>query len=344
MLLATALVRAGHEVDVLTAGMPQLPRSEFVDKVQVCRVPGWRRRLHYSTALEQLSFVLPTYFAAVDRHRRHPYDMIHCHFIVPTGVVAWLLRRRTGLPFVLTAHGSDVPGYNTDRFVTTHRLIRPLWRRIVSSAAAVTSPSTFVAGLLREQGVAEVSVLPNPIDALPSGKRPRSKRILCVARLVPRKGVHHLIQAMSAVGRDWELVIAGDGPMLAPLRQQAVELGVRVSFEGFVPRERLPELYLSSSVFVLPSLQENFPMVLVEAMAAGCAVITTEGSGCAEIVGSAGRLVPPGDVQALTEALVDLTENAHAVAALGLCGRRSIRRFNSSRVAADFVNLFERYA
>jgi glycosyltransferase involved in cell wall biosynthesis len=342
--LAPALVRAGHEVDVVTVRLPGLPAIEERNGVRIFSVPGWRRRIHYSTAVEQASFLVPMYHAAMRLHARRRYDLVHCHFIVPTGVVGWLVFQRTGLPYVLTAHGSDVPGYNTDRFGLIHRVIQPTWRRIVASAAAVTSPSQFVAQLLHKQGVEGVTVLPNPVDPLPKGTEPRTKRILCVARLVPRKGVQHLIQAMTSIGRDWELVIAGDGPMRANLRDMAAELDVRVRFEGFVPREQLPQLYLSSSVFVLPSLQENFPMVLVEAMAAGCAVVTTDGSGCAELVGSAGRLVPAGDASALASALADLTRDAGAIAALGLEGRRSIRRFKSSRIAADFVTLFERYA
>ncbi|MDF1585486.1 glycosyltransferase family 4 protein [Marinimicrococcus flavescens] len=341
-ILCEALVRAGHAIDVVTAGMADLPATEEIGGVRVHRVPGVRRWRHYSNAVEQASFVLPMYRRAAGLLGRYRHDLCHCHFVVPTGAVASALLHRHGLPYVLTAHGSDVPGYNPDRFAFLHGLIAPAWRHILAGAAAVTSPSMFLAGLLDQRMQLDVEVLPNPFE-LPRGvAAERGRRVLAVSRLVERKGLQHLIAAMGALDTDWELIVAGDGPLLPELRRQAAEAGVRASFLGFVPREELAGLYAGAGLFVMPSLRENFPMVLLEAMAAGCAVVSTDAEGCAEVVGNAARLVPAGDVLALGRAIETLSRDAAHRQELGREAQRRARSFGADEVAGRFAALFAR--
>ena len=109
--LAEALARRGHEVDVVTAGMRGLPSFEQQNGVRIHRVGGIRRRPHYSTAAEQLSQLIPTYRKTMELVRGREFDLLHCHFVVPGGAVGYLVAQRTGLPYVVTAHGSDVPGW-----------------------------------------------------------------------------------------------------------------------------------------------------------------------------------------------------------------------------------------
>lgn len=298
------LVRLGDEVTVVTSAMRDLPRHEVVNGVAVHRAACVRRHVHYTTAAELLTTLLPAYRLAARLIRENRPDVIHTHFIVPSGLVAWALARRFGIPYVLTAHGSDVPGYNPDRFGLLHRWLRPAWNRILSGAAAVTSPSRFLAELMCAHGC------PLPIQVVPNGHRPRAplgearrNRVLVVARMFPRKGVQHFIEAVRSFGADWEFVIAGDGPYRAELEALARSVASRVRFVGFVDCETLRALYESSRILVFPSLQENFPMVLLEAMDAGCAVITTDAEGCAEVVGDAGLVVARGQSQGIRTAL-----------------------------------------
>ncbi len=336
--LGRALVRLGHEVDVVTAGMSDLPPEETDDGVRILRTGGFRRARHYSTALEQATFLYPTYRTAARLLGERDYDVIHAHFVVPTGWVAWRLARRYGVPFAVTAHGSDVPGYNPDRFALIHRLLEPLWCRVLRDARWVTSPSSFLAELLRARCPVPVTVIPNPFafDRLP--ERPRRKMILAVSRLVPRKGVQFLVEAMRDLPADWELVVAGDGPSRPALERQAADLPVR--FTGFVSHERVAELYAEAAIFVLPSLVENFPMVLLEAMNAGCAVVTTDAYGCGELVGEAGLRVRPEDSRALHRVLARLIADPEERERLGAAARERASEFVPERVASRFVALF----
>jgi glycosyltransferase involved in cell wall biosynthesis len=343
--LSEALVSLGHRVDVVTSAMADLPPYEDRNGVEIYRVPCWRRHQHYSTAPQLLTTILPTYRKALELTRSRGYDLVHCHFVVPTGAAAYLLKRRTGLPYVLTCHGSDVPGYNPDRFALLHSLIAPFWRRIFDASAAATAPSTFLQDLIKTLRDRSVEVIPNFFDPpVVSRARADGRRILVVSRVVRRKGIEYLIDAMAGLDRDWELLIAGDGPRLPEMRRRAAAHGLPVRFLGHVPRAQLGELYASAAIFVLPSLKENFPMVLLEAMAAGCAVVTTRAEGCREVVGDAAALVTPGSVDELRTTLAHLMRDEAALEELRRRGRKQVTQFSSAKVAKEFEALFLRSA
>ena len=97
--------------------------------------------------------------------RKNKYDLMHAHFIFPTGITAYLLKRIVDIPLIITAHGSDVPGYNPDRFNIMHRLLRIIWKKIVRGADAVTSPSEFLKKLIRDNCEKDIEVIPNGFEA-----------------------------------------------------------------------------------------------------------------------------------------------------------------------------------
>ena len=331
------LVRNGDEVRVLTSAMKGLPLQEKLNGVEIHRASCLRRHEHYTTAAELLTTLLPAYRLGAELIRRDPPDVIHAHFILPSGAVAWALSRRFRIPYVLTAHGSDVPGYNPDRFGLLHNLLRPSWKRILHDAAAVTSPSRFLARLIaREGGQAPVSIVPNGHWPLMNFGEPRRHRILVVARMFPRKGIQYFIDAVSGMENGWELIIAGDGPYRAELEARARRVAPKVRFVGFVAPESLRMLYESSSILVFPSVQENFPMVLLEAMDAGCAVVTSDAEGCAEVVGNAGIVVPKGDPKGIREALERLVADPALIEELSERGVRRAASLTWNRIVPQY--------
>jgi len=341
--LAERLVSFGHEVDVVTSGYGDLPREEELGGVRVHRVRCIRGCRHSVTTPEMLTQILPAYRKALQLHRLRPYDINHTHFIVPTGLVSFHLKRETGLPYVLTAHGSDVPGYNPDRFRLMHVLIRPCWRRIVRNSACLVTPSHFLRRLVQERLDTPVEIIPNGIDFPPPPEGCKKDRILLVTRMFERKGVQFFLEALDGLRTNWEVLIAGDGPYLPTLRNMARGLSGRVEFLGFVRGPRLTELYHSARIFVFPSVQENFPIVLLEAMNAGCAVITTSAMGCAEVVADAGVRVEPRNVGALRGALERLLGDEHEVDRLAHLAQQRVSQFTSESVARRYEELLARH-
>lgn len=331
------LVRLGDEVTVLTSAMKGLPRRETMGGVTVHRAACLRRHRHYTTAAELMTTLLPAYQRGVELIRAQRPDVIHTHFILPSGLLAWALSSRLGVPYVVTAHGSDVPGYNPDRFGLLHRLFGPAWRRILEGAAAVTSPSRFLATLMLQQGCpAPIHIVPNGYNPVPHAGDARRNRVLVVARMFPRKGVQFFVDAVRNFGGDWEFVVAGDGPYREELEARARDRAPGIRFVGFVDFRTLRSLYESSRILVMPSLQENFPMVLLEAMDAGCAVVTTDAEGCAEVVGDAGLVVRRGEAQGIRDALERLVGDPGLVQALAERGR-------ARAAALAWPNLVQRY-
>jgi glycosyltransferase involved in cell wall biosynthesis len=123
----------------------------------------------------------------------------------------------------------------------------------------------------------------------------------------------------------------------------ARDLSVEVRFHGWVDpaSDQLAALYETADIFVLPSDIENFPMVLLEAMAAGLAIITTRGTGCDEVVGDTGVLVDPGDVPALRAAITALTRDSQRCRLLGRAARqRLLTEFSWAGVARRYAGLY----
>lgn len=276
--LCEHLATAGHEVDVVTMGYRRLPRVELSGGVRVIRVPTLRHSPVRAETPEMLSYILAALPPTLALTQRWRYDVVHAHFIVPTGILAAAVRRISGLPLVITAHGSDIPGYNPDRFTRGHRLIAPAWRVVARSADVIVSPSHYLRTLIQRVCDLPVEVIPYGFDPPPLRCSERSaepvearqQRILFVSRLFPRKGAHYLLEALAGLPLDgWHVTVAGDGPMREALQQQAWRLGVPVDWRGFIKGEPLEELYASSAIFVFPSANDNFPVVLLEALAVG---------------------------------------------------------------------------
>ncbi|MFV9507780.1 MAG: glycosyltransferase family 4 protein [Oscillochloridaceae bacterium umkhey_bin13] len=341
--LAEQLAIAGQQVDVLTMGFRGLPAREvhYDGNLRIMRVPAVRRSMVRAETPEMASYLLAALPVVLALSRAFRYDLIHTHFLIPTGPLGVTLKAISGLPLVVTIHGSDVPGYNPDRFTQAHRLLQPVWRQIVHATDAIITPSAYLGHLLQRS-------VPTPFHVIPYGFSPpppvtvtRRQRILFASRLFPRKGAHVLLEALAGLDvKDWEVVIAGDGPMLEPLQVQARQLGLPVVFPGFVRGQALHELYASSAIFVFPSLQDNFPVVLLEALSHGCAIITNNCTGMPEVIGPAGLLVPPTDVPALRDALTRLMHDAALRDELAQRGPQRITELRWERIIQAHLALY----
>ncbi|MEI7644001.1 MAG: glycosyltransferase family 4 protein [Chloroflexales bacterium] len=345
--LSEELARAGHAVDVVTMGYRDLPFREvrFDGRLHVFRVPALRASPVRAVTVEMASYILSALPMTLGLAARQRYDVIHAHFLMPTGVLAAVVKQFTGLPLVVTIHGSDVPGYNPDRFKRGHRVLAPLWRQLVRRADAIISPSNYLRSLLQRGADVPVDVIPYGFDLPEAGAVPRRRRILFASRLFPRKGAQHMLQALEGVDlTGWDVIIAGDGPMLGPLQAQAHQLGLDVQFPGFVKGQELQDLYASSAIFVFPSLHDNFPVVLLEALSAGCAVITNNVTGMPEVVGDAGVLVKPHDIAGLRAAIVGLMGDENRRRQLGDMARQRVESFAWGRILAQHLEVYGRVA
>lgn len=353
--LAAELVKMGHAVDVVTMGFHGLPGEETVDGIRVHRVDCARRSESKCTPREALRYVLRARGTVRRLLHANRYDLAHVHFIFPDGLVAWRELAPAGVPFIITAHGSDVPGYNQKRFFRlVHPALAALWRRVTRSAREIVSPSRTLAALIESVGPGvPVRVIANGIDV--NRFHPAAKRdeILVATRLVERKGVQYLLRAVADGGTSWPVNVVGSGEHQDELVRLNQALGNPARMLGWLGNEsaEFRELLERSAIYVLPSDFENFPVALLEAMAAGCAIVTTGGHGCEEVVGDAAEFVTPGRldrercVRELRAALGRLTRDGDYRAALGARARGRLEaNFAWDAVARQYLDVYARLA
>jgi len=234
-------------------------------------------------------FLLAFEIAVRQAARTFRPHVVHAHWWFPGG---WFTSH-TGLPYVITCHGSDV------RLLERGAPVRSTARKVLERAARITTVSRFLAQDIRRllpDLKAEPVVTPMPLDVVrfQSGER-QSKamppRILYAGNLQPSKGVDLLLEAAAALKRrgvHYELKILGEGPAEQSLRAQAERLGIsnHIVWSAFVPQERMPQEYGSSTVTVLPTRgkAEGLGLALAEALLAGSGVVGTRAGGIPEVV------------------------------------------------------------
>ena len=225
----------------------------------------------------------------------------YAYFCGMIGAIAAKLSRK---PFIVRAVGSDLKVHSKSLM---GRVAVLLTFRITSGVICVSKDLENMAQWL---GAKSTVVIPSPL-MLPSynkkNVRRKDRQIVSVARLVPIKGMSYLIRAMAQV-KDGSLVIIGDGPERRKLEllSKHLELGDRVFFTGWInDHSRILDHLKQATVFVLPSLSEGLPRVLIEAMACGLPVVATDVGGVPEAVvdGVNGLLVPRRDEKALAKAI-----------------------------------------
>lgn len=353
--LARELVRRGHSVDVLTGRFGDQPAEEQIDGVRVFRVPSWRKGVHDCGLRGALSFVGFGLFALRRLLRRERYDLLHYFFGLPTGLLALYSFGVRRLPYIVSVRGSDVPGYDaTDpRLRWLHRLLAPLTRWIWRRARRVVAVSHGLRELVLQTAPRQrVDVIYNGIDpalfAPPAQTAPSGAlRLLCVSRLIDRKGIEYLLRALARIDDPRVcLTIIGSGSGERQLRGIAHALGLdgRVQFQGFRPQHELPPLYGQADAFVLPSIAESFGRVLIEAMSSGLPVVASRVGGIPEVIkhGENGLLVDPRNAHQIAEAILTLARDPALRARLGENNRAAVlARFTDAVMTDRFLAIYE---
>jgi len=342
--LCKHLASRGHKVDVVTMRYGGLPRFEKVEGINIYRTPAIRKRPNICYTHELATYLPGALIKTISLARREKYDIIHCHFIVPGGPLAWITSKLTQIPFLITCHGTDVPGHNPERFSLIHKLLKPAWRFLAKRSPVLTSPSeTLKTLIIKSCPDAKVCVIPNGIHADQFNPEKKTKSILMCSRIFNFKGFQYAIQAIKNMKLDWQVNVIGEGPYLPELKRLAEGSKPEIKFWGWLDRNnrKFYELFNESSIFIFPSEAENFPTVLLEAMAAGTAIITSRAGGCPEIVGEAALFVQPRDSEGIWDSLKKLIDSDKLREKLATAALERVKQFSWSNVAGRFIELYE---
>lgn len=260
---------------------------------------------------------------------------------------------------VCTFHGVELT------WARKTRVLMPFLKRAIRTADAVTANSSYTEGLIR-------NVYDRPVERIPFGAavEPAATpaepgraeagggfELLFVGRLVERKGVHYLLEALARLGEESgvHLRVVGDGPMRPGLERKAAELGIgdRVVFDGLLGGDVLARRFAECDAFVLPAVVdakgdvEGLGVVLIEALSYGKPVIASAAGGIVDIVrdGDTGLLVPPGDAAALARAIMRYVRDPEFAAKLAARGRAHVEReFSWPVITERLMSLYGRLA
>jgi phosphatidylinositol alpha-1,6-mannosyltransferase len=292
-------------------------------------------------------------FAATRVVRRDRIDLVHCARVIPEGLVALMLKRALGVPYVVWVHGEEVSMY------LNYWGKRALMPEIFQEARAVICNSTFsrerahTAGAPPERlhvvnPAVDAERFAGPFDTTDLRERfglDGKTVLLTVGRLTRRKGHDHVLRALARLRRDDVVyLILSDGELEQELRATTAELGIGhiVRFVGPVDSSELPRYYAAADVFVMANRTlddadvEGFGMVFLEASASGRAVIGGRSGGVVDAVApnQTGLLVDGGSVGEIALAIEALVEDPARRARLGARGREWVReRFSWDRAA-----------
>ncbi|PCJ40686.1 MAG: glycosyl transferase [SAR86 cluster bacterium] len=299
-----------------------------------------------------LPFFIGGQWLAIRRlQNKHKFALIHAHWIIPQGLVAAL----SPCKYLLTSHGGDL-------YALKGKFLTSIKKWILKKAARVTVVSHAMVSECVKLGLREsdVTVQPMGVDTTDLFVAPENhdsaarNGILCVGRLVEKKGISVLIEALAvlrAIEIKPKLTIIGDGPEAENLKRLVSEkkLGAQVIFLGAIRNTDLPAYYQQASIFVLPSIiskdgdQEGLGLVSVEAMACGCPVIASALPAVKDVVSHEkdGLLVEPGSASAFAKAIHRLLEDKNLRNLLAEAGLQRASYFDWKKVSARYQDIIE---
>lgn len=350
---AIHLARMGYEASILTSAFEDLPREEMDLGVRVVRIPVKRRYLNYANAVEVLSFAGSGVLRAAKLAETFRPDLCLAYHTIPSGIVAWRIARRMGVPYFALLRGQDVPGY-PEMKPWMHALAWPVTSFLWKRALRVVANSEGLADLAhRSAPDLRIDVVRNGIDldlyCPPAGGRARraGMRVLYTGRLVRKKRIRELVEAFAILRRnhpDSELLIAGFGPEREPLEALAAERGVadRVRFLGRLDEAAIVEALQSADIFVNPSEGEGLPNAVLEAMACALPVVLSDIGPHRELIGDGeAGLLCNGDAPSIAEALGRLAASPEMRERMGAAARQIVEReFGWSEMTKRLVELF----
>ncbi len=274
---------------------------------------------------------------------------VHVHFANPAAMVAMLAARSGLASYSVSFHGPDI-FYNVEANLLAEKIEHARFIRCISHFCRGQCQRLVGTEHWDKLRIVRCGIFPEQFESVAAEPNPEP-HVLCVGRLVPAKGQLALIQALQRLNEEripFRATLVGDGPDRESLEQsiRKYRLGQHVSLTGALGQHQVRSLYDQADVFVLASVAEGVPVVLMEAMAKGVACLSTRITGIPELIndGVGGLLATSGDVDDLTDKLRTMLSDARLREQLAESGRRAVlEHYNLHRNIPEMAELFDTY-
>ena len=348
--LCRGLAKRGHAVTVLTSHLKGLPYKEERDGYQILRIASLRTEPYRASFPVMAAYVLAGLWAGSCFIRLSHPDLIHVHFAVPAGALAWMLSRLSGIPYVLTVHLGDVPGGVAEKTSGWFRWVYPFTRLIWRDASHIVAVSEFTRGLALKKYDRPIQVIPNGVDT--NVLKPDRiclndpPRIVFAGRFMPQKNPLQVVRTLDELrGLAWQCVMIGDGPLLEDVKGAVAEkdLRDRFHFPGWLQGAEVLHWFDKSDILFMPSLSEGLPVVGVEALAKGLAIVASQVGGFVDIVENEtnGYLIQQTDSPAFSNALQELLSEEGRLLSFRHASLERARRFDINQIVEQYEGIFQ---
>jgi len=310
--LCQGFANRGHEVQVLTADLGGLSDRQQDLGFTVVRLPSGRREAFLADLRAMGGYIFAGFFAARKIIKDWRPEIIHVHFAVPAGPIAWLLLKIERIPYVLTTHLGDVPGGVPEKTEKWFRWIHPFVPPIWDNAARVVAVSEYTRQLALKRYPVDISVIPNGVDIQKFKPdilfRNDIPRIVFAGRFMAQKNPVQVVRVLARLqALPWECTMFGDGLLRPEVEQEITKhkLSERIQLRGWTEPSDVIAKFSKSEILFMPSRSEGLPVVGVQAMASGMAIVAGNTGGFIDLVkpGENGFLYDPDDVEGMCEGL-----------------------------------------
>jgi glycosyltransferase involved in cell wall biosynthesis len=293
------------------------------------------------------------------------FNLIHAHWWIPNGFIAWIVSNLTDIPYVITSHGTDIFILRKGR----NKFMKPFARLVLKKSSMLTTVSSSIADVVtkvfgedfvRQNLHVEVLPMPYEYDMFDHALSPdRENMILSIGRFTERKGYKYLIEGYAQFLKNCKehnieppvLKLYGFGPDLESLKELAKSLGVdkTVVFGGEIKdHQDVPPIIKKAKAFVIPSITdrnqeaEGLGIVILEAMASGVPLLATSSGGITDLVKNKinGYLVPEKDSKAIADTLLYMFEHPEETEAYARKGLEDIIRYSDKNISERFQKYF----
>jgi L-malate glycosyltransferase len=347
--IAKELNRRGHEITILTAHLKGLHRDEVVENIHILRLPSLRKNPYQAGFLAMGFYILAAIRAGLQIiHQWHP-NIIHVHFAVPAGAAAWILSRLTGIPYVLTAHLGDIPGGVPEKTGRWFRWVFPFTIPIWRGARRIVTVSAYTCALIRQHYDVYPIVIPNGInmELVNPGELQvhRPPVVIFAGRFMPQKNLIEMVEVLALVqDLPWKCIMLGDGPLFNEVKRNIETLGLdnRFYLPGWVTTKEVLTNLAQCDLLFMPSLSEGLPVVGLQALTMGLAIVASRVGGNVDLVqpGDNGFLSDPGDREALAKALRSLLSDLTVLQKARKASLALARRFDIKTVVDNYETIF----
>ena len=348
--IAKWYVDAWYNVDVITMWYKDLPKYENKEWINIYRVKCIRREKEVCHPYEQLTYLISWYFKAKKLLKQKKYNICHCHFLIPTGILAYILKKQFWLKYFVTSHWSDVPGYNPNRFKFAHKFTPKLLKKIINNAEEIIAPSKYLADLIKQNIKwinKDINVIPNWIDINTFIPLKKEKIILWTWRLWPLKWLHLVAETFSEIkDTKWfELHICGDWPLMNKLKEIQRKSKNKIILHWWMDNKskEYTTILGKSMIYCLPSVSESGSLSILEWMSCWSVIVTTNMWVCSEMAKDIWFYVKP-TLESIKKELEYLIKNNNVCVELWKNAReKTIKHYDKNNIISKYVYTCKKY-